>query len=355
MADDPRVRQLLEETLDSGLTPEEVCRTCPDLLPQVLRRWRRLRQLEMEISVVFPAAEVAPQATQAVGELPVLPGYEVQSVLGHGGMGVVYQARHMRLGRTVAVKMLLAGAAATEEEKERFLREARAVAALRHPNIVAVHDVGEVHGRPFFTMEFVAGGGLAQKLAGTPQPARQAAALLVTLADAVQVAHQGGIVHRDLKPGNVLLDADGTPRVTDFGLARRLDGDRELTLSGAPIGTPSYMAPEQARGDRAAIGPATDVYALGAILYEVLTGRPPFCLETSAATIQQVAVAEPVPPARLNPRAPRDLQTICLKCLTKEPKRRYPSAAALAEDLRRFERGEPIKARPVGVVETLGK
>ncbi len=247
--------------------------------------------------------------------------------------------------------MLLAGPGARPQELERFQREVEAVAGLCHPNIVQIYDVGDVNGRPYFTMEFVEGGDLAEQIQGVPQAARRAAALIATLADAIRAAHQNGIVHRDLKPGNVLLTADGTPKVTDFGLARRLQGEGGLTLSGVPVGTPSYMAPEQARGDRDAVGPATDIYALGAILYELLTGRPPFYADSATATLQQVVHEEPVPPVRLNPRVPLDLQTICLKCLNKEPLERYTTAQALEEDLRRFERGEPIKARPVGPVE----
>jgi serine/threonine-protein kinase len=200
-------------------------------------------------------------------------------------------------------------------------------------------------------MELVEGGNLGGQIDGVPQPARQAAALVTTLAEAVQAANQCGIVHRDLKPGNILITVNGAPKVTDFGLARWLDGRDGLTLSGTPVGTPSYMAPEQARGDKVAIGPASDIYALGAILYELLTGRPPFRSDTASATLHQVVSEEPVPPRRLNPRVPRDLQTICLKCLHKEPHKRYASAQALGDDLRRFERGEPIKARPVGPVE----
>jgi serine/threonine-protein kinase len=268
-------------------------------------------------------------------------------------MGVVYRARHLRLGRLVALKMALAGSSAGPQERERFRREAEAVAALRHPNVVQVYDVGDADGRPYFTMELMEGGSLARKLAGALQPPRQTAALMATLAGAVQAAHEAGVVHRDLKPGNVLLTADGTPKVADFGLARRLETDERLTLSGAVIGTPSYAAPEQARGDRGAVGPRTDVYALGAILYECLTGRPPFRAGTAAATLQQVVTDEPVAPRRLNPSAPRDLETVCMKCLHKEPCQRYASAAELADDLRRFERGEPIAARRVGVVGSL--
>jgi serine/threonine-protein kinase len=353
MAGDPRVLALLEEMLDTGRTPEEVCRDVPELLPEVRRRWRDFRLIDQEVSAFLPPshhAETGPPAT-VPADLPQVPGYRVEAVLGQGGMGIVYQAWHLRLQRPVALKMLLAGAYAQPAERERFQREAEAVAAMVHPNIVQVHDVGEVEERPYFTMELVEGGDLARQIQGTPQPARKAAGLVATLADAVQAAHQRGIVHRDLKPANVLLTGDGTPKVTDFGLAQRLEGGEGLTLSGTPLGTPSYMAPEQARGNRGAIGPATDIYALGAILYELLTGRPPFRADSGLATLQQVMADDPVPPARLNRRVPRDLETICLKCLHKEPQRRYASAQALAEDLRRFERGEPIKARPVNPVE----
>src|SRR5262249_49975582 len=227
-------------------------------------------------------------------DLPRIRGYEVQEVLGRGGMGVVYKAWHRRLHRPVAVKMLLAGAYAQPQELERFLREAETVAGLHHANLVQVYDMGDLDSRPYFTMEYVEGGSLAQKLAGAPQPADQAAALVAALAEAIQVAHQSGIVHRDLKPANILLTADGTPKVTDFGLARRLDRGG-LTLTGVPVGTPSYMAPEQGRGNGDAIGPAADVYALGAILYELLTGRPPFRAESAATTLQQVLAEDPVP------------------------------------------------------------
>ena len=356
MPDDPRVEELLEELFASGGSPEEVCRSCPELLPQVRAGWQRLRAVEARVGALFPRSTGPdapwPSEPPAAG-LPHIRGYEVRGVLGHGGVGVVYQAWHLRLHRPVALKMLLAGPSAPPQELERFQREAEAVAGLRHPNVVQVYDVGDLDGRPYFTMEFVEGGSLAAKVGGAPQPAAWAASLVATVAGAVHVAHEGGVVHRDLKPSNILLTRDGTPKVTDFGLAWRLEHGDGLTLSGVPLGTPSYVAPEQARGDKGAIGPAADVYALGAILYECLTGRPPFRAETAAATLQQVLTEEPVPPPRLNPAVPRDLATICLKCLEKEPAKRYGSAAALADDLRRFERGEPIAARPLGQLARL--
>jgi serine/threonine-protein kinase len=353
MPDDPRVEQLLEELLDSGATPEEACRDCPELLADVRAGWQRLRALKVEVGAWFPQSPVSDTTPLPLptAELPKIRGYEMQEVLGRGGMGVVYKAWHTRLNRIVALKMLLAGPYARPEELERFLREAEAVAGLRHANIVQVHDMGDLDGRPYFTMEYVEGGNLAQKLLGTPQPAAQAVALVITLAEAIHVAHQSGIVHRDLTPANVLLTADGTPKITDFGLARRLEGGGGLTLTGVPVGTPSYMAPEQCQGQWDSIRSATDVYALGAILYELLTGRPPFRAETSAETLRQVVSQDAVPPSRLNARVPRDLETICLKCLEKEPRRRYTSAAVLADDLHRFGRNEPIVARPVGPLE----
>jgi serine/threonine-protein kinase len=358
MTDDPRVGQLLDEVLDSERTPEEVCRAFPELLPEVRRRWREVCRVDAVLAALFPPTGIEPGydpgAWPPLGPtLPGIPGYEVEAEIGRGGGGVVYRARHLRLNRRVALKMLLAGPYAAAPERLRFQREAEAVAGLRHPNVVQVYDVGEHEGRPYFTMELVEGGSLAQKVAGTPQPAGQAAALVATLAEAVQAAHQGGVIHRDLKPGNVLLSADGAPKISDFGLARRLEGEGGLTQSGVALGTPGYMAPEQARGQ--APGPAVDVYALGAILYELLTGRPPFRGETAAETVQQMLSQEAVPPSRLNAKVPRDLDTICLKCLNKAPRQRYATAAALADDLRRFRAGEPIAARPAGAARRLGK
>ena len=353
MAADPRVQQLLEEVLESRRTPEEVCRDCPELLPEVRLRWQRLESIQARIGALLPEppstsrVEAAPAAYWS-DDPPHVAGYEVEAVLGHGGMGIVYRALDTRLRRTVALKMLLAGPYVRPGERERFLREAAATAGLRHPNIVQVFDVGNHDGRPYFIMEFVEGGTLAQQLSGAPVPSRRAAELLVALAAAMEAAHRGGIIHRDLKPSNILLTAEGMPKVADFGLARWQDGEAGLTVSGAPLGTPSYMAPEQARGLTHALGPPLDVYSLGAILYELVTGRPPFRGETASETERQVIAQEPVPPSRLNAKVPRDLETVCLKCLEKEPGRRYATADELAADLARFLNDEPIRARRTG-------
>jgi outer membrane murein-binding lipoprotein Lpp len=278
------------------------------------------------------------------------PGYQLLKELGRGGMGVVYLARQHGLNREVALKMVLAGGHATATEKARFLAEAEAVATVRHPGVVQVFDFGTHDGHPFFALEYLPGGSLAAKLNGTPLPPKEAAALVVKIARAVQAAHDAGTIHRDLKPGNILFDADGSPKVTDFGLARKSESSSGLTQTGAILGTPSYMAPEQAEG-RKDVGPPADVYAVGAILYECLTGRPPFRAATPLETIHQLLKEEPVPPSRFTPKLPRDLETVCLKCLSKDPRKRYPSAGAVADDLNRFLAGEPIVARPVSVVE----
>ncbi|MGH7221680.1 MAG: protein kinase domain-containing protein, partial [Gemmataceae bacterium] len=296
------------------------------------------------------SATLAPSSSIADSPgVVVIPGYEILGELGRGGMGVVYQARDLRLKRRVALKMVLAGGHAGEQELARFRTEAEAVARLQHPGIVQIHEVGVHDGLPFFCLEFCPGGSLDRKLDGTPLPPNEAAALVEKLARAMHAAHQKGVIHRDLKPANVLLAEDGTPKITDFGLAKKLD-ETGQTNTGSIMGTPSYMAPEQAGGSKS-IGPACDVYALGAILYELLTGRPPFKAATSLDTILQALSDEPVPPRRLQPKVPRDVETICLKCLRKEPSKRYASAADLADELRRFRAGEPIRARPVGAAE----
>jgi WD40 repeat protein len=299
------------------------------------------------------AAEAGPETAVAGRSVP--PGYEILGELGRGGMGVVYKARQRALSRLVALKMLLIGDHAGPQELARFRAEATAVARLQHPNIVQIHDVGEHDGRPYLTLELVDGGSLAARLDGTPLPALEAARLGEALARATAAAHRAGIVHRDLKPANVLLTSDGTPKITDFGLAKQLDSPSSATQSGAVVGTPSYMAPEQAAGKNRAVGPAADVYALGAILYELLTGRPPFKAETALDTLMQVVSDEPVPPSALQRKVPRDLETIVLKCLRKEPPRRYASADDLAAELCRFREGKPILARPVGRLERLGR
>ncbi len=277
---------------------------------------------------------------------PGVPGYEILEELGRGGMGVVYKARQLRLNRLVALKMILAGEYAGTDAVERFLAEAQIVARLRHPNIVQIHAIGDCEGRPYVELEYVEGGSLGLRLDGTPWPPRAAARLVESLASALAEAHRTGIVHRDLKPANILMTDDGTPKITDFGLAKSSEKDLGLTKTDSILGSPSYMAPEQAEGQAKDVGPEADIYALGANLYELLTGRPPFVGPTVLATLDLVKNAEPVPPRRLQPGLAADLETICPKCLRKEPQRRYESADALAEDLDRYLNGEPILARP---------
>ena len=279
---------------------------------------------------------------------PHVPGYEIEGELGRGGMGVVYQARQIQLNRPCALKMILAGAHASPEALLRFMAEAETVARLEHPNVVRIHHIGEADGLPFFELEYLAGGSLDERLDGTPWKADEAARLVEAIAWGIAVAHRQGIIHRDLKPSNVLLTVDGTPKVTDFGLAKTLGLDTDLTLTQYILGSPSYMAPEQAEGRARQVGPEADVYALGAILYELVTGRPPFKAATALETLEQVRSSTPVPLGRLQPKLTRDLETICLKCLEKEPARRYATAGELADELGRFRRHEPIRARPLG-------
>ena len=266
-------------------------------------------------------------------------------------MSVVYLARQVALNRLVALKVIRARVYAEATIAARFRDEAEAAARFQHPNIVQVYEVGEFEGQGYLVLEYAAGGSLAQKLAGTPQPPREAAQITEELARALHYAHQHGIVHRDLKPANVVLTEDGMPKVTDFGLAKLMEREGGLTQTGDIMGTPSYMAPEQAQGTPSDATPATDVYALGAILYEMLTGRPPFKGATPLSTLSQVAGHEPVAPGKLQRHTPRELETICLKCLEKEPRKRYGSALELAEDLRRFLDNRPIQARRISVPE----
>jgi eukaryotic-like serine/threonine-protein kinase len=320
-----------------------------------------------------------PNSDRPGGPLPAIAGFEILGELGRGGVGVVFKARQTALNRLVAIKMLSGHVQSHPEVLARFRTEAQAFARLQHPNIVQVFEVGEAGGRPFLALEFVPGGTLAQFLGRQPQPIPLAVELTCALALATEHAHEQGILHRDLKPGNVLLnkiDSENPagrtassqdtlrigdpktpiiPKITDFGLAKQVDASDGPTEMGAVIGTPSYMAPEQASGVTRTFTPAVDVYALGAILYEMLTGRPPFLGESPTQTILQVLSQEPVPPRELRPDCPRDLETIALKCLQKNPARRYAAARDLAEDLRRFQAGEPIRARPAGPVERLLK
>jgi serine/threonine-protein kinase len=281
--------------------------------------------------------------------------YELIEELARGGMGVIYKARQGSLNRIVALKMILRGRLATPADVLRFRREAEAAANLQHPNIVAIHEIGQHEGQHYFSMDYVAGRNLADLMDGKPLPAQQAARYVRIIAEAVHFAHRRGTLHRDLKPQNVLIDEHDRPRITDFGLAKLMDEESQLTLSGEVMGSPSYMAPEQAAGRQEQVGPQTDVYALGAILYELLAGRPPFSAPTAMATMRQVMEAEPAPPRTFSPGVPADVETICLKCLEKIPSRRYASAQDLADDLNRFLRAEPIQAHPPGLLDRLDR
>jgi uncharacterized protein (DUF433 family) len=349
------VSQVLR-ALAAGTSPDELLKRLPELKPADIRA-----------CLAFAAERLSPPAAEGTGPVtdaptvsgppalppdrltrrPEVPGYEILGELGRGGMGVVYRARQLSLNRVVALKMILAGGHSAPDQIVRFRAEAQAAARLRHPGIVQIHEIGEHDGLPYFSLELVEGGSLAGKLRGRPLKARRAAELIEDVARAVQHAHARDILHRDLKPGNILITADGVPKIADFGLAKQLEVAGP-TRTGEVMGTPAYMAPEQAQG-RKDIGPAADVYSLGAILYEALTGRPPFVAATDLDMLLQVLEADPVPPRQFNPRVPRDLETVCLKCLRKDPAERYPSAGELADDLGRFLDGEPVRARPPGV------
>jgi eukaryotic-like serine/threonine-protein kinase len=306
------------------------------------------------------AGPATPRLTQFEEQLPdpvslPLPGYRILREIGRGGMGVVYHAVQTRLDRPVAIKMILTGRLAGPEDRVRFLMEGELLARLSHPNFVHIYEVGTIEiapgvAQPYLVLEYVDGGNLRARMAKGPLPVREAAAQLLVLARAIEAAHAQGIIHRDLKPANVLIARDGTPKISDFGLAKELGAGSSLTPTGLTLGTPDYMAPEQARGDPA-IGPAADIYALGAIFYEMLTGKPPFGGTTPVAVILQVLEQSPVSASRIRPAVPRDLATICQKCLEKDPRRRYSRAADLADDLQDWLDDRPIRARPAGRTE----
>jgi hypothetical protein len=364
MSDSDIIEELLlrwETARQQGPIPslEELCAQHPHLLQRVRQRINAVQTMEQVLGINQrehePTLLGATAAIPAGGELlPQIPGYEIVRVVDEGGMGVVYEARQTELGRTVAVKMI-SGMRLGPTQVARFRAEAEASARIQHANFVQIFEVGQVNGRPFFSMEYVDGGSLAEQLRRARPTPRQAAEMVCTLADAIHTAHKVGIVHRDLKPSNVMLTGAGIPKIADFGLAKKLDDDSGHTRTGEILGTPSYMAPEQAAGQKEQIGPATDVYALGAILYELLTGRPPFQGVNALDSLRLVTTQEPTPPSRLASSIPPDLEAICLKCLEKPPPSRYASAQDLADDLRRFLTGVPVQARRIGTVRRAWK
>jgi serine/threonine-protein kinase len=359
------------QALGQGLEPDyqDWLARYPDLAEELAEYFAGREALEhvaaplREVGLAAPTAVADRDRTVGNGEVgqpQELAGtefgdYEILGEIGRGGMGVVYKARQKSLNRLVAVKVFRAGDLGGKAELQRFRNEAEMVALLDHAGIVPIHEVGTHAGRPYFTMKLIEGGSLADHLERFRADPRSAARLVAAVARAVHHAHQRGVLHRDLKPSNILLDGQGRPHVTDFGLAKRVETDTSLTQSGALVGTPSYMAPEQTSGRKEEVTIATDVYGLGAVLYAVLTGRPPFRAETLLDTLAQVSEREPELPRRLNLNVDRDLETICLKCLQKEPAKRYRSAEAVAGDLKRWLGGEPIQARPVGRLQRLGR
>jgi eukaryotic-like serine/threonine-protein kinase len=327
---------------------EEAARQHPDLAAELRELWaaamiaEELARSSSGPTLTYPSV---PAAAPTAPSMATCGDCELLEELGRGGMGVVYKARQVSLGRTVALKMLLRGESATAADTARFRAEAEAAARLDDPHIVPVYGVGDHDGRPYFLMRYVEGTTLARRLAEGPLPPREAASLLAPICRAVDYAHQRGVLHRDLKPSNILIDRDGVPFVSDFGLAKRIDVAGDLTHTGAILGTPSYMSPEQASGTRGQVGPASDVYALGAILYHAITGRPPFQAASPIDVLFLVREQDPLPPRLLNPKADRDLEMIALKCLQKPADLRYRSAADLARDLEAYLAGEPISAR----------
>jgi hypothetical protein len=344
---------LLREELGETPEVEEYLKRFPQWIPQLGPLFEVHRAVEHghvadKLTLIASPTPVSAISEPRAGpDLPHVNGYEILACIGRGGMGVVYKARQLGLNQPVALKMILGGTHADSRERARFRSEAEAQARLQHPNIVQIHEVGETSTGPYFALELVEGESLDKQIKAKPQPARAAAQRIEVLARAMHYAHQRGLIHRDLKPANVLVTADGELKITDFGLAKQLQSENGQTKTGDILGTPSYMAPEQASEHRQPIGPAADIYALGAIFYEMLAGRPPFLGETPLDTLIQLRYHEPIAPRRLQPKVPRDLETICIKSLHKNPAKRYASAAALADDLGRFLDGQPIRARPV--------
>jgi serine/threonine-protein kinase len=348
-----QLSELLEGLIEQsrrGIEPDfdQIERQHPKMAGELRALWATARLADdlAYLSTIDWGQQRRTPSTEFFSSPPLLVGdCEILGELGRGGMGVVYQARQRSLGRIIAVKMLLQGESATALDRTRFRVEAEAAARLEHPHIVPIHGAGEHEGQPFLMMKYVEGTTLARRLADGPLPPREAAALLEPICRAIDFAHRHDILHRDLKPSNILIDSDGRPLVSDFGLAKYLRADASLTRTGSLVGTPGYMAPEQAVGDPDAIGPAADIYSLGAILYHMLTGRPPFQAASPVDLVLMVREQDPLPPRLLNRSVDRDLELIALKCLQKPPDLRYPSAAALADDLAAYRAGEPISAR----------
>jgi serine/threonine-protein kinase len=368
---DEQLAQLLADLTDrvrggESLDLEAVVREHPQWSAELRQLWAAVmiaEQLADDVRTAQPTEDRAAAENPVEASLPThsapLPRrfgeYELLEELGRGGMGIVYKARQTNLGRIVALKLILRGELASSSDVARFRAEAKSAARLEHAGIVPVYEVGEFEGQPYFTMKLVEGTTLAQRLIEGPMSPRETAALLAEVARAIDYAHQRGVLHRDLKPSNILIDDQGRPHVSDFGLAKRIEGGETLTGSGAILGTPSYMAPEQAAGGRGQIGPATDVYSLGTILYQMLTGRPPFQAASPVDTVLLLLEQDPLPPRLVNPRADRDLEMIALRCLQKLPSLRYETAAQLADDLEAYLAGEPVSARSGHITQVVAR
>ncbi len=351
---DRRLAEVLSQMADdvsqgSPVDFQGVCNAHPDLASDLRRLWGAVLVTDVaavsseQVPLVDPDDASARRWRRL--DLPVTIGdYQLLSELGRGGMGVVFRARQVSLDREVAVKMILRGRLASDQDLNRFLSEASSTAQLQHPNIVPVYEVGDIEGRPFFSMKFIDGDTLGSRLVDGPLPEREAARVVATISRAVGFAHRQGVLHRDLKPSNILIDGEGNPMVSDFGLAKRFGVENELTRSGVVVGTPSYMSPEQASGRRESVGPASDIYSLGCVLYHALTGRPPLVAESVMELVLLILEQDPTPPRALRPRLDRDLEMIVIRCLQKPPDLRYETADELADDLEAFLRDERVVA-----------